>query len=89
MSYIYCDACGIGLHSNVFSCPECGRRVTRVYGADAQGRRWKRGRTRPGPLRDDVERQVWESIYGWHSGSVECRRGAISRQAPNGPGLPA
>lgn len=69
MAYIYCDSCGIGFHSNVHSCPECGRPVTRSYDVTQGPRRHQRART--GALREDVENEVRESIYGWRSGTVE------------------
>ena len=71
MAYIYCDACGVGFHSNVRSCPQCGGSITRSHdvGLAAQGRR-RRAHARVGPLREDVETEVRESIYGWRSGTV-------------------
>jgi len=74
MAYIYCDACGIGFHSNVHSCPECGRATTRSHDMNlmTHGHR-RRDHMRVGPLREDVENEVRESIYGWHSGTVELR----------------
>lgn len=70
MAYIYCDACGVGFHSNVLSCPECGRRARVTYHADSRpGRHRWRGRQLV--LREDVESAVRESIYGWRSGTVE------------------
>jgi hypothetical protein len=76
MAYIYCDACGIGFHSNVHTCPECGRRASRAYDADPRPhRRTRRGHARSSSLREEVESEVRESIYGWHSGTVE-RRGS-------------
>jgi len=85
MAYIYCDACGTGFHSNVHSCPECGRTVTRSYhvGLMAHGRRRHThahadagyadgaGHANAGSVREDVESEVRESIYGWRSGTVE------------------
>lgn len=72
MAYIYCDACGIGFHSNVHSCPECGRAIARSYDVNLvdHGRR-RRAHAHGGSLREDVENEVRESIYGWRSGTVE------------------
>jgi len=82
MAYIYCDACGIGFHSNVHSCPECGRAATRSHDMNlmTHGHRGHRRRdhARVGPLREDVENEVRESIYGWHSGTVELCDGTVS-----------
>lgn len=75
MAYIYCDFCGIGFHSNVRSCPECGRSARRSYDADPRHQaRIRRSHGRS--LREDVEREVRESIYGWRSGTVERCVGA-------------
>jgi hypothetical protein len=72
MPYIYCDACGIGFHDNVLSCPECGRRARRTYDADPHTQRHtRRSHARPVSLREDAESEVWESIYSWRSGTVE------------------
>lgn len=72
MAYIYCDSCCIGFHSNVHTCPECGRPVRRTYEADAHPhRRSRRANARALALREDVENEVREAIYGWHSGTVE------------------
>lgn len=72
MAYIYCEACGIGFHSNVLSCPECGRPARISYRPDSRSRRLRRrSHGRPALLREDVESEVRESIYGWRSGTVE------------------
>ncbi len=72
MAYIYCDSCGIGFHSNVHTCPECGRAASRSFKAGGHARRPAWGRpSRPVLLREDVESEVREAIYGWHSGTVE------------------
>lgn len=80
MAYIYCDACGIGFHSNVHSCPECGQIVTRSFDVSlAHARRRRRLRTRIDSPREDVENEVRESIYGWRSGTVElCKHSTVS-----------
>lgn len=71
MAYIYCDSCGIGFHSNVHTCPECGRVASRTFKASGQARRTAWGRhSRPAPPREEVESEVREAIYGWHSGTV-------------------
>jgi len=80
MAYIFCDACGVGFHSNVHSCPQCGRHGRRVYTTGRHVRRpMKPSHARPALLREDVEGEVLESIYGWRSGTVAlCDRGASS-----------
>lgn len=72
MAYVFCDSCGIGFHSNVHSCPECGRVASRTYQAlhHPQRRAWWRHSPPPLP-REDVETEVRETIYGWRSGTVE------------------
>ena len=72
MAYIYCDTCGIGFHSNVHSCPECRKAITPGHdvGLVAHGRR-RHAHAGVAPLREDVENEVRESIYGWRSGTVE------------------
>lgn len=75
MAYIYCDACGVGFHSNVYSCPECGRPVRRAFESDGRAhhrRAWRRG-SHSALVQEDVESEVREAIYGWHSGTVERR----------------
>ncbi len=74
MAYIYCDACGIGFHSNVRSCPECGRPASRAFESDGTNHRHHhllRTDTHKEPPREDVESEVREAIYGWRSGTVE------------------
>jgi hypothetical protein len=71
MPYIYCETCGAGHYNNVLSCPACGARVraTRVRGLAVT----RRTRRRPRPLLENVEDEVREALYGWHSGCVERR----------------
>jgi hypothetical protein len=77
MAYIFCDSCGIGFHSNVKSCPECGRTASRAFESDGHTQRFTRGRHSLPELREDVESEVCNAIYGWHSGTVErCDRTA-------------
>ncbi|HTV21027.1 MAG TPA: hypothetical protein VMG12_20220 [Polyangiaceae bacterium] len=73
MAYIYCDACGIGFHSNVHSCPECGRPASRAFESNGNTHHHRPRRAHPHqePPREDVESEVREAIYGWHSGTVE------------------
>lgn len=77
MAYIYCDNCGVGFHSNVYTCPECGRPARFTYARNGNGHShrngWLRHSTTPS-LREDVESEVREEIYGWRSGTVELRR---------------
>ncbi len=86
MAYIYCDSCGIGFHSNVHSCPECGRTARRTFKSDGHARRPAWGRP-PGaaPPREDVESEVREAIYGWHSGTVERRDRTVPATAVGEP----
>lgn len=69
MAYIFCDSCGIGFHSNVYSCPECGRPARHTLAAHGRHRR-RSYRESP---REDVESEVRDAIYGWRSGTVELR----------------
>ena len=71
MPYIYCDRCGIGLHSNVLSCPHCGAPTRLRHHHVRFGWGALRLRARVDCPRDDVENEVREAIYGWRSGSVE------------------
>jgi hypothetical protein len=83
VTYIYCDICGIGFHSNVCSCPQCGLVARRVHQADGDGHARRRvgwRRARPMPLSEDVESEVREAIYGWRSGTVQ----RLSHAAPAG-----
>ena len=68
MSYLYCQACGAGFHSNVSSCPDYGAAGRRV-------RKRRRGflRGSPGLVREDVELEVRDALYPRRSGSVEPR----------------
>lgn len=76
MAYIFCDSCGIGFHSNVFTCPECGRPATSGFVPTGRA---KHTRARSGQPREDVEDEVREAIYGWRSGTVELHRDAAVR----------
>lgn len=71
MPYIYCERCATGSYSNVLSCPHCGARLqpARAHGVP----RHTRGRLTP--LREDVEDEVRQALYGWHSGCVEPHHG--------------
>ena len=68
MAYVFCDSCGIGFHSNVYTCPECGRPASRAFAPNNPA---KRSRSHVGQLHEDVESEVREAIYGWRSGTVE------------------
>jgi hypothetical protein len=85
MAYIYCDSCGIGFHSNVHSCPECGRTASRAYEphGDRQHHGW-RWHTRSALPREDVESEVRETIYGWRSGAVERHEEATPAASAGG-----
>jgi hypothetical protein len=69
MPYIYCEACGVGLYSNVTSCPSCGAPARRAYARNQA----RRARTRAGSahVREDVEIEVRDMLYGRPSSSVE------------------
>lgn len=69
MAYIFCDSCGIGFHSNVYTCPQCGRPASRTFAPNGRAKHHTRSRSKP--LREDVESEVREAIYGWRSGTVE------------------
>lgn len=72
MPYIYCETCGAGYYNNVLSCPACGARVrsTRTHPLAVAHRH----RRRSNPPLEDVEDEVRQALYGWHSGCVErCR----------------
>lgn len=73
MAYVFCDTCGIGFHSNVHSCPQCGRVASRTYQSlgPAHRRTWWRHSPPALPRDEDVETEVRETIYGWRSGTVE------------------
>jgi hypothetical protein len=72
MAYIFCSHCRVGFHSNVHTCPQCGRVAGRTYGPNGHGHRrpWWRPMRRALPS-DDSESQVRDAIYGWRSGTVE------------------
>ncbi|HTW41982.1 MAG TPA: hypothetical protein VMD79_06685 [Solirubrobacteraceae bacterium] len=69
MPYIYCPRCGAGRYTNVRSCPTCrmplrpehnrrlSHRIRRVTAATRLG--------------EEVEEEVRDALYGWHSGCVE------------------
>lgn len=83
MAYIYCEHCGVGFHSNVRTCPECGRHVRRAYEAEPEVHNHhylrRRNHAHGGALREDVESEVREAIYGWRSGTVEVGRSPGNR----------
>jgi rRNA maturation endonuclease Nob1 len=66
MSYVFCDACEAGFHSNVLSCPDCGAPARRV-----QERHTKPSRAGSRSVREDVELEVRHALYGRRSGAVE------------------
>ncbi|HYB30980.1 MAG TPA: hypothetical protein VEF89_30590 [Solirubrobacteraceae bacterium] len=66
MPYIFCDACGAGVHGNVLSCPECGAPARRVT-----MRRYRSFDRHDWAPREDVELEVREALYGRRSGAVE------------------
>jgi hypothetical protein len=67
MPYIYCESCGAGHYSNVLSCPACGASIRRVARTHGMVRRMRMRAAQP-PI--DVEDEVRETLYGWHSGCV-------------------
>lgn len=74
MAYIFCDACQVGFHSNVYTCPECGKAISRGFTGNGGARRH---RPHPQELREEAEDEVREAIYGWRSGSVAVRGEAV------------
>lgn len=84
MAYIFCDSCGIGFHSNVRTCPECGRPASRAFHSNGHTQQHNHlWRTRTVQLREDVESEVREAIYGWHSGTVtRCETSAADPAEP-------
>jgi len=64
--HVYCDACGARPRGNMRTCPECGAPLKRVRdGVDTRSRR-------SSPLvREDVEVEVREALYGRRTGAVE------------------
>lgn len=76
MAYVYCPDCGVGSHTNVRSCPQCGRRLRPARDRHGAVRRtWHRAGGAPAP-REDIEAEVRDAIYGWRSGGVARRPGA-------------
>lgn len=73
MPYIHCEICGTGAYSNVMSCPSCRTPVkqARVH------RITRRGKTSL-PPQEDVEVDVRDALYGWHSGTVALRDGQLT-----------
>lgn len=85
MPYIHCDRCGTSCYSNVLSCPKCMAPVGRAYASASAA-----GEPRPPTDAEDVEAEVRNALYGWHSGCVERRDGpahagreTTSRNAPS------
>ena len=85
MPYIHCERCGTSCYSNVLSCPKCKAPVDRAYAQAALSSdlRFSAGD-------EDVEHEVRNALYGWHSGCVEMRqlkpaagRETTSRSAPS------
>lgn len=85
MPYIHCERCGTSCYSNVLSCPKCKAPADRVYAQAALS-----GVLRFSAGDEDVEHEVRDALYGWHSGCVEMRqiksvgeRETTSRSAPS------
>ncbi len=85
MPYIQCERCGTSCYSNVLSCPKCRATVDRAYTHATAG-----NEPRASAGDEDVEREVRDALYGWHSGCVETRqvkpnavRETTSRSAPS------
>jgi hypothetical protein len=73
MSYIFCDACGAGFHSDVLSCPECGAPARLVRSGRARssaGHERLVGEDEPS-VGEDVELEVRDTLYGRRSGTVQ------------------
>ncbi len=63
---LQCDACGARFAGKVRSCPGCGAPAKRVC-----ERRGRFARASLPPVREDVELEVREALYGRRSGAVE------------------
>lgn len=85
MPYIHCERCGTSCYSNVLSCPKCRAAVDRAYthAITDSGLRFSSGD-------EDVEHEVRDALYGWHSGCVEMRevKPAAERETAS-PGAPS
>jgi hypothetical protein len=83
MANMYCDTCRVRFDSEGSVCPYCGTEARRVQSplaalrgspsvrtsflrASVPGRRGFRSAPR-----EDVELEVRDALYGWHSGTVE------------------
>ncbi len=85
MPYIHCERCGTSCYSNVLSCPKCRAPVDRVYAQATLS-----GKLPSSTGDEDVEHEVRDALYGWHSGCVAMRhvgpaaeRETTSRSAPS------
>jgi len=76
MPYVYCPRCGSGCYTNVRSCPSC-RMPLRPEHRRTIARRGRR--VAMAPVGENVETEVRDALYGWHSGCVE-RCDAAERQ---------
>lgn len=83
MANMYCDTCRVRFDSDVPTCPYCSTQARQVRAplaglrgssvgrgsflrASVPGRRGFRSAPR-----EDVELEVRDALYGWHSGTVE------------------
>jgi len=77
MPFIFCARCGSGCYSNVHSCPTCRTSLR----PEQRRRVLLRERLSTGAARADeeVEAEVRDALYGWHSGCIELCRPVSSR----------
>ena len=65
MAYVYCHVCGARFRRNVRDCPDCGAPVKRVH------ERRSRFSGTSHIVREHVELEVRDALYGRRSGAVE------------------
>jgi hypothetical protein len=85
MPYIQCEQCGTSCYSNVLSCPKCRATVYRAYTHATAS-----NEPHSSVGQEDVEHEVRDALYGWHSGCVatcqikpDAVRETTSRSAPS------
>jgi len=66
MAYVCCDVCGARFRRNFCSCPDCAAPVKRVH-----ERRSRFSGTSSHMVREDVELEVRDALYGRRSGAVQ------------------
>jgi predicted amidophosphoribosyltransferase len=79
MANMYCDTCSVRFDSSVATCPHCGTAARRVHAplaalrasAPRRAAFMRASAPRRAAPREDVELEVRDALYGWHSGTVE------------------